>query len=285
MIYLSSFRFPSWDSEYSFRLNNVKRTCYNTMYPFFVLSRGGLSELNFTEVTVLCGGNGSGKTTALNVIAEKLALSRGTLFNRSSFFGDYLKMCSFGRERDIPAHSAVITSDDVFSYMLDIRAVNEGVDLRREELFEEYNRNKRELSSVRSLDDYERLKDIVDSRRLTQSKFVKSRLGENVKEQSNGESAFYYFTQKIKDGGLYLLDEPENSLSAGRQQELARFLEDSARFFGCQLVISTHSPFLLSMRGAKIYDMSENPVDVKRWTQLESVRTYFDFFKEHEGEF
>ena len=163
MIYLSSFRFPSWDSEYSFRLNNVKRPCYNTMYPFFVLSRGGLSELNFTEVTILCGGNGSGKTTALNVIAEKLALSRGTLFNRSSFFGDYLKMCSFGRERDIPAHSAVITSDDVFSYMLDIRAVNEGVDLRREELFEEYNRNKRELSSVRSLDDYERLKDIVDS--------------------------------------------------------------------------------------------------------------------------
>ena len=49
--------------------------------------------------------------------------------------------------------------------------------------------------------------------------------------------------------------------------------------------ISTHSPFLLAMRGAKIYDMSENPVDVKRWTQLESVRTYYDFFKKHKGEF
>lgn len=279
MIYLSSFRFPSWDSEYSFRLNNVKRTCYNTMYPFFVLSRGGLSELNFTEVTVLCGGNGSGKTTALNVIAEKLALSRGTLFNRSSFFGDYLKMCSFGRERDIPAHSAVITSDDVFSYMLDIRAVNEGVDLRREELFEEYNRNKRELSSVRSLDDYERLKDIVDSRRLTQSKFVKSRLGENVKEQSNGESAFYYFTQKIKDGGLYLLDEPENSLAPDLQLRLCDFLCDSARFYGCQFIIATHSPFILSMRGARIYDMDDSPVNIKKWTELKNVRTYYEFFK------
>ena len=108
---------------------------------------------------------------------------------------------------------------------------------------------------------------------------------DNVREHSNGESAFLCFTDRIRENALYLLDEPENSLSAGRQQELARFLEDSARFFGCQLVISTHSPFLLSMRGAKIYDMSENPVDVKRWTQLESVRTYFDFFKEHEGEF
>ena len=62
MIYLSSFRFPSWDEEYKFRLDDVKRTCYNTMYPFFVLSRHSLSELSFTEVTILYGGNGSGKT-------------------------------------------------------------------------------------------------------------------------------------------------------------------------------------------------------------------------------
>ena len=39
------------------------------------------------------------------------------------------------------------------------------------------------------------------------------------------------------------------------------------------------------MRGAKIYDMDEDEVDVKRWTQLAGVRAYFDFFKAHEGEF
>lgn len=70
-----------------------------------------------------------------------------------------------------------------------------------------------------------------------------------------------------------------------RQQELLRFLEDSVRFFGCQFVIATHSPFLLSMKGVKIYDMDEEPVDVKPWTQLANVRAYYDFFKEHEGEF
>ena len=64
-----------------------------------------------------------------------------------------------------------------------------------------------------------------------------------------------------------------------------KFLEDSARFFGCQFVISTHSPFLLAMRGAKIYDLDEDPVDVKRWTELENVRVYYEFFREHEGEF
>ena len=39
------------------------------------------------------------------------------------------------------------------------------------------------------------------------------------------------------------------------------------------------------MRGAKIYDMDEEVVDVKRWTELAGVRAYYDFFKKHEGEF
>ena len=64
-----------------------------------------------------------------------------------------------------------------------------------------------------------------------------------------------------------------------------KFLEDSARFFGCQLVISTHSPFLLAMKGAKIYDMDEVPADVKPWTKLDNVKRYYEFFKEHEREF
>ena len=108
---------------------------------------------------------------------------------------------------------------------------------------------------------------------------------DNVREHSNGESAFLYFTEKIRENGLYLLDEPENSLSPQRQQELMEFLRDSARFFGCQFIISTHSPFLLAMQGAKIYDMDEEIVDVKRWTELNGIRVYYDFFKKYENQF
>ena len=284
VIYLPSFRFPSWDEEYKFRLDDVKRTCYNTMYPFFVLSRHALSELSFTEVTILYGGNGSGKTTALNVIAEKIGAERASLYNRSSFFGDYLRFCSYGKEGR-PAASAVITSDDVFAYMLDVRAVNEGVDARREELFEEYQRAKYDKFAVRSTEDYDRLKNACDARRMTQSKYVKSRLAENIREQSNGESAFLYFTDRIKEGGLYLLDEPENSLAPDIQLKLRDFIFDSARFYGCQFIIATHSPFLLSMRGARIYDLDDDPVSIKKWTELKNVRAYFDFFNSHRGEF
>ncbi len=81
------------------------------------------------------------------------------------------------------------------------------------------------------------------------------------------------------------LDEPENSLSPARQKELAAFLEEAVRFFDCQIVAATHSPFLLAMRGAKIYDFDADPVDVKRWTELDNVRAWRDFFLEHESDF
>ena len=281
MIYLSEFVFPGYDEEYRARLDE-KRTCFNTMYPFFVLSSRGLERLDFAPVTLLYGGNGSGKTTALNVIAEALSLRRDAPFNRSSFFDDYVKLCRFRTLGPLPEESRAVSSDDVFDYMLSIRAVNEGIDAKREELFDEYFERRRSGPfRMQSLDDYDELMRVTDARKKTLSGYVRAGgMDRNVREQSNGESAYFYFTSRIQGAGLYLLDEPENSLSPQKQLELKQFLEEEARFFDCQFIIATHSPFLLSLRGAKIYDFDGDPVDVKRWTELESVQTYFRFFEE-----
>lgn len=284
MLYLSGFEFPDAEREVSFIMGE-KRTCYDSFYPFRVLSRHGLTCLEFEPVTILYGGNGSGKTTAINVIAEKFGLKRDALYNRSAFFDDYADMCRFELREEIPPNSRIITSDDVFDYMLSLRAVNEGIDCRREELFKEYLSDKYSEFRVKSIDDYDQLRRVNMARSKTQSKYVRRRLMDNVREQSNGESAFFYFTNRIEENGLYLLDEPENSLSPERQQELLQYLEDSARFFGCQFIIATHSPFLLSMRGARIYDMDVDPVCARRWTELPAVRAYYDFFKKHESAF
>ena len=284
MIYLEYFTFPDSDREFDFFLKQ-KRTCYDSFYPFQILSRHHLQRIDFEPVTILYGGNGSGKTTVLNVIGEKLQLSRDSVFNKSNFFQDYLDLCDYRLKGRLPVSSRVITSDDVFDYMLNIRSMNEGIDRKKESLFEDYLDAKYADFQMRSLDDYERLKRVTKARRLTQSRYVRSELMDNIREYSNGESAFIYFSEKITENGLFLLDEPENSLSPARQQELVKFLEDSARFFGCQFVISTHSPFLLAMRDAKIYDLDEDPADVKRWTELENVRTYYTFFRDHCDEF
>lgn len=284
MIYLDSILFPDEDAEWNFRMS-IQRTCYNTLYPFGVLSQAGLSRLDFEPITILYGGNGSGKTTALNIIAEKLGIGRGAPFNRSNFFADYVRLCRARVEEAIPQGSWIVTSDDVFDYMLNIRSLNEGIDRRKELLFDDHYDARHSTFQVRSLEDYETLKKRNSARRKTQSAFVREQVMDNVREQSNGESASFYFKQRIEADALYLLDEPENSLSAAKQMELAEYLEESVRYMGCQLIISTHSPFLLAMKHIKIYDLDARPVDVKKWTQLENVRVYHQFFADHRDDF
>ena len=283
MIYLRNFSFPSEDREYNFILDE-KRTCFDTFYPFKILSKNDFAEIDFEPVTILYGGNGSGKSTALNVIAEKIGASRDTIFNKSNFFKDYVDMCDMD-EVKVAEIKRIITSDDVFDYILNLRNLNEGIDNKRENLFGDYLDAKYSGFKMKSLEDYEELKKVNSARSKTMSKFIRKNLMSNVRLYSNGESAYRYFIEKITENGLYILDEPENSLSPKRQIELMSFIEDSARFFGCQFIISTHSPFLLAIKGAKIYDLDESPVSVKSWTSLENVRTYYEFFKSHDSEF
>ncbi|MDO5378867.1 MAG: AAA family ATPase [Clostridia bacterium] len=284
MIYLRSFAFPDDGQEFDYILA-IKRKCYASFYPFKVLSRRRFERIDFEPVTILYGGNGSGKSTALHVIAQKAGLLREAAFNKTCFFEDYVALCRMELAEDIPQGSRIIASDDVFDHMLRVRDMNEGIDRRREEAFEEYLEAKRGRVQLRSMADYDDLRRQNQARRMTQSRYVREEVGLNVRTFSNGESAFQYFTNQIGEDALYLLDEPENSLSPARQKELAQFIEDSARFMGCQFVISTHSPFVLALRGAKIYDLDSDPVDVRRWTRLANVRAYYEFFLEHGKEF
>ena len=288
MLYLKYFTFPNADAEADF-LWKIESTSFDSYYPFKVLSANGFKRIDFETVTILYGGNGSGKSTALNVIAEKAKIKRDSIYNKSNFYPDYLKLCDMPIITKIPENSRIVTSDDVFDYMLDIRNLNEGIDNKRDDLFKEYADVKRSLKQngfqMKSLDDYEELKKANRIRRETQSRFVRSEVMNNVREFSNGENAYRYFIEKIGEDGLYILDEPENSLSPKRQTELAGFIEDSARFYNCQFIISTHSPFFLAMKGAKIYNLDSNPVAVKRWTELENIRIYYEFFKSHNDKF
>lgn len=285
MIYLSKFKFPNDGMEFDCLQQYMKRTCYNTLYPFGIFSKSFFENIEFEPITIFYGGNGTGKSTALNVIADKAKLKRDSAYNKSAAFDDYVSLCEMETVRIIPDESRIITSDDVFDYILNIRSLNSGIDMRREELFGEYLKNKYSTFKMRSIEDYDRLKASNKAKSKSQSQYVLSELMNNTREYSNGESAFKYFTTKIKEDALYLLDEPENSLSPKLQTELVEFIENSARFYGCQFIISTHSPFILSMENARIYNLDSVPVTVEKWTELENVRIYYEFFKKHSGEF
>lgn len=284
MIYLSKFVIPDENDEIEF-FSEQKRTCYNTYYPFGIFPKLELKHIKFESVTILYGDNGTGKSTLLNIIAEKLKIIRNSVFNKSNFYNDYIKLCKADINEKIPKSSRIITSDDVFNYIIDIRNLNNGIDIKREELFKEYTENKYADFQFKTMNDLEKLKAVNKSRSKSQSQYVKSELINNVREYSNGESAFKFFTEKISEKALYLLDEPENSLSPERQISLAQYIENAARFFGCQFVISTHSPFFLSMKNAQIYNLDITPVTISKWTELKNVKTYFEFFENHRKEF
>ena len=285
MIYLRGFKLPNEEVEWNFFVYGETRTCFNTYYPFQIFPKMEFEEIEFEPVTIFYGGNGTGKTTLLNIIAEKLRATRNSVFNRSNFFDVYVSKCRVDLLKNIPPESRIITSDDVFDYMIDVRNLNDGIHNKREELFEEYIENKNSDFKFRTMDDYEKLKKVNETRRKSQSRYVDDKLIKNVREYSNGESAFKFFTEKIKKDALYLLDEPENSLSPKRQIELAKYIEEASRFYKCQFIISTHSPFVLAMPYAKIYNLDVVPATSSKWTELENVRTYYEFFNSHKDEF
>ncbi len=280
--YLRQFVLPSPEQEDKF-IEKLTMTCFQGVYPYKIFPKKELRQVELAPITIFYGGNGSGKTTLLNLIGEKAHVLRHSPFNASAFFTQYVDSCQL--KGAAPRNSQILTSDDVFDYLLDVRCMNHGIDIRREELMEEFTQRKYAHHQLCSLSEYEDWKESCDAKSKSKSQFVRDRLMKNMDMQSNGESAMRYFVEHIEEDSLYLLDEPENSLSIQRQLELSKFLSDSARFFGCQFIMATHSPVLLAMERALIYDLDEVPVQTKNWTELENVRKYFDFFMEHRAEF
>lgn len=284
MVFLKEFTLPDEIKEHNDLINELR--IYNgNYYPYGLFSSKSFTKIEFDPITIFYGGNGSGKTTLLNVITERVNASRTGRVDKGMLFRKYADSCACEIfHRYDCKEFKFITSDDVFDYLLDVRAINSGVNRQKEDLAMGYITTK--YGSKGSFDDYQDLKERVSARKQTRSAFIRSKLvNNNITEHSNGETALMFWQNEIKDNSVYILDEPENSLSAENQIKLVQFIEESARFYDCQFIISTHSPFILALKDARIYDLDEDPVITKKWNELKNVRVYHDFFKEHEDEF
>ena len=285
MVFIKRFNLLDENNEHCILCYDETRRIFNNNYPIGLFSRKKFQSVEFDNITIFYGGNGSGKTTLLNIISEKLGAIRKSSLSKGSFFEKYVNLCTYNMSLGEPDEIKIVSSDDVFDYLLDIRAINAGVNRKKERLSEEYMSTKFGNNNI-SLDNYEQLKNAYDSKSKTISRYVRDRLGNNnIVEQSNGESALMFWEKEIKENGIYILDEPENSLSAENQLKLKKYIEESVRFYNCQFIISTHSPFLLNLNEAKIYDLDETPVITKKWTELKNVKLYYNFFKERDAEF
>ena len=298
-MYLESFTLPINHEERMIKQrmkeNGGDHGYIDNIYPCRFFGPKGLYELNFRNVTIFYGGNGSGKSTLLNLIACCLELNRISPFNSSELFDRYAKACKYtvsydeeGFKHRIPDGSRIITSDDIFDYMLTVRTNNAEIAEEIEAGKEAHTKLKYgDTVKFNGLEDYEtlRMQVLARTKSLSRRQFIRRTAGQEVKLNSNGETALSYFEQKLKFDKLYCLDEPENSMSPKMQLKLKQMLEEFSRYCGCQFIIATHSPFLLAMEGARIYDLDSYPAKIRNWWELENVRIYWEFFEEHKALF
>ena len=275
MTHLRKFKLASEDAEFAI-IQNERRTCFNGVYPLKIFPQKGLEWIEFGSITCFYGSNGSGKTTLLNIIGEKLNVIRHSEFSNSAFFGRYLECCQeYGI---VPENSQFLSSDDVFDYVMNMRYLNQDIDDHREQLIKGYATMRHRAAvdekyrQLHGLDDYDRWKEVKSAmnKNGTQSKFINERLARNIDMFSNGETALRYFTEHIDRDALYLLDEPENSLSIKFQLDLAKYIEDSARFYNCQFIISTHSPVFLSLKMRLFIILTNTPYQPKNGQNLKT---------------
>ena len=294
MKYLDRFVLTDEDKYWAMQANIINTRTPDEYYPLGLFAKKQLSQVDFEDITIFYGGNGSGKSTLLNLIAENLKLKRNAVFHSTEGFDAFVERCKSylardekGRAARLPKDSAILMSDDIFDGLLETRKHNIEVGKAKAEAREIYGEYQRKTTpkGVNLLDETEELRLIVNSRRKSAREFVLSEVGLKDRQYSNGENALLFFDSHIKDNALYLLDEPENSLSPRFQLLLKDILTDAVRYGKCQLVIATHSPFIMSLKNAKIYNLDAVPVTVEKWYKLENMRAYYEFFKENKDLF
>ncbi|KAA0021755.1 AAA family ATPase [Antrihabitans cavernicola] len=101
--------------------------------------------------------------------------------------------------------------------------------------------------------------------------------GVSAHERSHGESFVDLLKHRFSPNGLYLLDEPEAALSPNGCMAVIAHLAHLAKR-GCQILVATHSPILLALPGATIYEILEDgTIDLVVYDDALPVRLTRDF--------
>jgi predicted ATPase len=101
-------------------------------------------------------------------------------------------------------------------------------------------------------------------------------------EMSHGEAFLWVTLNRFRDGGLFVLDEPEAALSPQRQLALLARIHQLV-LTGSQFIISTHSPILMAYPGASIFLLDRSGIHNVRYEDTEHYAVTKAFLQDPTG--
>jgi predicted ATPase len=211
-------------------------------YPFNIPLFGDPGfEIRFEKpVTILVGENGSGKSTLLEAIAVLAGFSEGG--------GGYGHRAV--DRSDISGTDGGVLADALRAAWLP--KVGKGFFFRAETFF----------SLARYID---RAAHDVGAARP------------DYLSWSHGEGFLGFFEERADQQGIYIFDEPESALSPSRQFEFLRLLRRIQRANNSQVIMATHSPILMALPDADLWQISPQGIEAVRLEDTAHYRLYREF--------
>lgn len=227
-------------------LSSIHFDCPKTVpFPFDVPAVKFGKHLNVkSPIVIFVGDNGTGKSTLIETFAYRMQLPH---MDGST----YAKSC-FDAARTLLPYLEI-------EYKI-MKTV--GFFFRAEDFGEYINSvDRRDASLHKSLEDLEGsvpnhiIKEMKDNAN-SQLYHMRKNYGQELQSYSHGEAFLQIMQEKIKSKGIFILDEPEAALSPLKQLSLIYFIREHLTSNLSQFIIATHSPILMSIPNAKIFEIT-----------------------------
>ncbi|MFZ7245776.1 AAA family ATPase, partial [Avibacterium gallinarum] len=104
--------------------------------------------------------------------------------------------------------------------------------------------------------------------------------GVELHKLSHGESMNALYTNRFHKNGLYILDEPEASLSLNNQLKFIEKIVTLSRD-GAQFIIATHSPIIMQTPSSELLEVTKNGVKIVNFRDTNVYYMYREIMQDN----
>ncbi len=213
------------------------------------------------KITVVIGDNGCGKSTLLESLALGVGLPTiaSNDIREDETLGGGQLLQRFLRIR----WTKSATRSGLFFRAEDLQRLVHRLDFLKKELDLALAELENELSEdALALPKGAILREKADLERI---------YGPDLNANSHGEAFLRIFEKRLERPGVYILDEPEASLSPTRQLALIGLISERVER-GSQFILATHSPILMGLPEAKILQIEGGKIQPVALEETEHFR-------------